>query len=354
MNHQKNEFLHYEDKGLTGLANVGNSCYLNSCMQIISHTYESNDLLDITNENGETVYQTKLNRKPDSVLLLEWDKLRKLMWSENCTIAPHAFVLGVQKIARLKDKDIFTGYAQNDLPEFLLFIIDCFHNAIQREVEMNIKGTIKNKTDKMAKVCYKMMENMYKREYSELLDVFYGIHISQIKSLDNKKVLSLTPEPFSVINLPIPDKDNVHLFDCMDLYCKNEIMEGENAWYNEKTDQKEDVQKGIIFWSLPNVMIIDLKRFTNMNRKIHKEISIPINNADFSKYVKGYKKSSYVYDLYGICNHEGSVLGGHYTAYVKNANNKWYLFNDTSVKQVDEDSIIGAQSYCLFYRKKKN
>ena len=33
-------FLNYKDKGLTGLANVGNTCYLNSCMQIISHTYE--------------------------------------------------------------------------------------------------------------------------------------------------------------------------------------------------------------------------------------------------------------------------------------------------------------------------
>ena len=35
----------YKDKGLTGLANVGNSCYINSCMQLLSHTYELNDFL---------------------------------------------------------------------------------------------------------------------------------------------------------------------------------------------------------------------------------------------------------------------------------------------------------------------
>ena len=29
----------------------------------------------------------------------------------------------------LKGQDIFTGFNQNDLPEFLIFIIDCFHNA---------------------------------------------------------------------------------------------------------------------------------------------------------------------------------------------------------------------------------
>ena len=37
----------YMNKGLTGLANVGNSCYINSCMQIISHTYELNEFLNL-------------------------------------------------------------------------------------------------------------------------------------------------------------------------------------------------------------------------------------------------------------------------------------------------------------------
>ena len=34
-----------------------------------------------------------------------------------------------------------------------------------------------------------------------------------------------------------------------------------------------------------------------------------------------------MYDLYGICNHSGGTLGGHYTSYVKNANDNWYLYN---------------------------
>ena len=74
------------------------------------------------------------------------------------------------------------------------------------------------------------------------------------------------------------------------------------------------------------------------------------------KYFHGYNKSSYVYSLYGICNHMGSTLGGHYTASIKNANGKWYTFNDTIIKESDfnENTINDSNAYCLFYRKKKN
>ena len=46
-------------------------------------------------------------------------------------------------------------------------------------------------------------------------------------------------------------------------------------------------------------------------------VDFPLNNLDLSKYVVGYDKNSFKYDLYGICNHSGGSAGGHYTAYVK-------------------------------------
>ena len=99
-------------------------------------------------------------------------------------------------------------------------------------------------------------------------------------------------------------------------------------------------------------MVILLKRFGNNLRKNKVRIDFPLENLDLSKYVVGYDKKKYIYDLYGICNHSGGILGGHYWAYVKNANNKWYNFNDTQVSEIQINNLITDKAYCLFYRKK--
>ena len=337
----------YGGKGLTGLANLGNTCYLNATMQIISHTYQLNKFLD-------SGYKNRLNKKPESVLLIEWDKLRNLMWSENCTVSPAGWVQAVQKVAKLKGQDLFSGWEQNDLPEFLLFLIDSFHVAMQREVDMNIRGNVLNDRDKLAKVCYEMMQNMYKKEYSELLGIFYGIQVTQIVDL-NDKMLSAVPEPFFMIDLPLSQGKSPTLQSCLDEYYKPERMSGDDQYFNEEKNEKEDVDRSLCVWSFPNILVISFKRFNNFGKKDQRLVTFEISDLDLSKYVKGYEKNSFIYDLYGVCNHSGGTWGGHYTANVKNANGSWYHFNDTNVLPINDtdiNKIISNQAYCLFYEKK--
>jgi len=343
-------FDKYNDKGLTGLGNLGNTCFINSCIQVLSHTYELNELL-----NAGT-YKKRLNNKFESALLMEWDSLRSMMWNENCIISPGKFINTIQKVARIKKIDIFTGFAQNDLPEFLLFLIDCFHMSLAREVNMTINGSVQNGTDKIAVQCFEKIKQMYAKEYSEIWNLFYGIHVSQIISLETGEVLSTSPEPYFMINLSIPsDNKSPTLMDCFDLYVEGELLEKENAWFNEETNSKQDVKKKISYWNLPNILVIDIKRFASHSKKNQILVTFPLENLNLSKYVIGYKKDSYVYDLYGICNHSGNVYGGHYTSYVKNSNGKWYHFNDTSVAEVsNEQELVSPKAYCFFYRKKSN
>lgn len=340
----------FKNKGLSGLANLGNTCFINSCVQVLSHTYELNTFLD------KGSYKPHLKRDPGSAILLEWDNLRKLMWNENCIISPGKFINTIQKVAQCKGRDIFTGYSQNDLPEFLLFIIDCFHTSLSREIKMTISGTPSNTTDKIAIQCFDMIKTMYSKEYSEIWNLFYAVHVSEISDLKTGNTIKNTPEPYFMLDLPIPGNNkSPSLSDCLNLYVEGEVLDGENGLIDETTGGKIDIRKKIQFWSFPNILVIGLKRFNARLHKTQTLVTFPLDDLNLSEYVIGYKKHSYVYELYGVCNHSGGVSGGHYTAYVKNANEKWYHFNDTSVAEVGlRESIVSSKAYVLFYRKKVN
>ena len=331
-------------KCYSGLANLGNTCFLNSCLQALNHTYELNDILD----------KADIGEGDKYLILSEWNDLRNIMWRKDAIVSPRQFVSNVQRIARNKGKDLFTGWSQNDMPEFLLFIIESIHEAISRKVNINIQGNMENPIDKLALECYKMIQSEYAKDYSEIMGLFYGIHVSQISSIDGTIVHSIKPESYFVMNLPVPTKSSVTIYDCFDAFTKPEILSGENAWFNEKSGRKEDIKKNISFWNFPSVLIITLKRFTSDgSMKNNDLISFPLTYLDLSKYVSGYNPSSYKYDLYAICNHIGGVHGGHYTAFVRNYANEWIHYNDTNVGIItNPESIVTPMAYCLFYRKK--
>lgn len=342
----------YNGKGLTGLVNLGNTCFLNSCIQVLNHTYELHEFL-----NSEGYKRHMKHGLIDCSIIEEWNDLRNVMWSQNCVISPNKFVLNVHRVARQKDRDIFTGWAQNDMPEFLLFLIECMHNSISRGMKMKINGISENSVDDLALKCYGMLKEVYTKEYSEIMDMFYGIYVSQIVSLNNQ-VQSTKPESFFILDLPVPIDSICDIYQCFDKFSESETLSGDNAWFNEKTGKKEDVVKTISFWNFPKILVITLKRFSHdgMN-KMNNLIKFPIEGLDLSKYVKGYNPQQYVYDLFGICNHIGGVSGGHYTAFVKNSTNKWLHYNDQIVQEIpsqESSHIITPMAYCLFYRKKNN
>ena len=65
-------------------------------------------------------------------------------------------------------------------------------------------------------------------------------------------------------------------------------------------------------------------------------------------------RSEYV--LTGVSVHEGSMSGGHYTAYVRegvdaDSRGGWYFCSDAKVSRAAEKDVLGSEAYLLFYER---
>ena len=331
-----------------GLLNLGNTCFLNSCVQVLKHIPELNKILTTSIPNK--------TEGADVTMITEWKDLYSVMTSANGVLSPNKFVHMVQQVARMKDRDLFTGWAQNDMSEFLLFLLECFHNGLARPARVQIQGTPANQTDQRALVCYQFIQSVYAKEYSKILEVFYGVYMTEMLDKDTRKVLSSNASHYFVLDLQLFHGDRwcQTLYDCFECSILPELMEGDNAWMNEEAGEKQSAYKQTSYWSFPDILVISLKRFSpDGARKLQNLIDFPIEGLNLSKYSIGYNSQKNVYDLFGVCNHMGGVLGGHYTAFVKDPMDRWFHYNDSTIDPVSNvQSIVSPSAYCLFYRKK--
>ena len=324
-----------------GLVNTGTDCYINACTQVLIHTAYLNEYLNTS--------LTK-NDCPSTLLLNNYNNLRQLMLGKSGIINHRGWIYTIKHVANIVHSD-FSNDGQHDIAEFLLFVINNLHDAVSNPVKMEILGQEMNDNDNNAVLGYKMIKELYENNYSKIIDIFFGVQISEISSLDNT-ILSKKAEPFLILDLAIPKEiKQPDLYNCLDEYFKSELLNKDNQWYNEKTKKKQDVYKKLLVWKFPKVLIISLKRFNNNIKKDRRLISFPIEQLNLIKYCNGYNKEENIYELYAVCNHTGNVHGGHYTCIIKDETNKWFEYNDQFISEISEQKIVSTKSYCLFYKK---
>uniref|UniRef100_A0A3Q3G492 ubiquitinyl hydrolase 1 n=1 Tax=Labrus bergylta TaxID=56723 RepID=A0A3Q3G492_9LABR len=159
------------------------------------------------------------------------------------------------------------------------------------------------------------------------------------------------------------------LEQCLNLFTKPEVLAPEEAWYCPKCQQHREASKQLLLWRLPNVLIIQLKRFSFRSfiwrDKINDMVDFPVRNLDLSKFCIGQKDEMQqppIYDLYAVINHYGGMIGGHYTAYARLPSDKnsqrsdvgWRLFDDSTVTMVEESQVVTRYAYVLFYRRRNS
>ena len=101
---------------------------------------------------------------------------------------------------------------------------------------------------------------------------------------------------------------------------------------------------------LPKYLIIQLMRFESDNSyvrsvliKNEQFIEFPINGLDISNIYNGNPSEiSWIYNLYGVIYHSGTMSFGHYYTSIRNnvKEDKWYLFNGKSFFRVKIMHII--------------
>jgi len=340
--------MNQKQHGICGLTNLGNTCYMNACLQILSHIPELIDSVKVQDTPPTT---------PEQVLLHEWVQLRKALHAaEGASILnPMRFVVVLHNMAKLKKNSNFVSFIQNDMSEFLLFLTEAFHAAIKRPIKVTISGTMETPTDRLAMDCFREIQQLYSKEYSEIYALFYGVQLTQIISVSKPcRLMSNRPEFFFILELAIPTvRSNVTIYDCLNYLISEELMENSNAWFNDKTGAYESVYKKTVFWSFPPILVIHFKRA--VGHKLRQHIAYPTTGLNLAPYVHGYGRDKYVYDLFGVCNHHGSgIQSGHYTAFVRPADSigQWFHFNDMSVTPMDESHVVSPNACCLFYRQR--
>ncbi|XP_010165244.1 ubiquitin carboxyl-terminal hydrolase 31 [Antrostomus carolinensis] len=168
------------------------------------------------------------------------------------------------------------------------------------------------------------------------------------------------------------------LSQCFQLYTKEEQLAPDDAWRCPHCKQLQQGSITLSLWTLPDVLIIHLKRFRqegDRRMKLQNMVKFPLSGLDMTPHVVKRSQSSwslpshwspwrrpyglgrdpedYIYDLYAVCNHHGTMQGGHYTAYCKNSvDGQWYCFDDSDVQQLSENEVCKQTAYILFYQRR--
>ena len=328
---------------LTGLMNLGNTCYINTCLQILIHcTPFISKFLEMSNK----MFQKKIRPSPISDAFYEL--LIQIYENNNQIdyIDPNIFVEKMTSLHRH-----FYGNQQHDAQEFCRFLLQDF-NCELNEVEnpSSYRNEIAyNKDKRQMFINYK--NDCLSKENSFITDLFIGYFSFEYTCECGFKEYSFS----QFLDLPVQMDPGFHRFDLLQMlkntFKKKSIVDmAENCAVCNRTSHKTEMMR---IASLPQILIISLQRINPDNGKKNNS---PVNfteSMDLTQIIDTDISDNYssIYNLFAVTNHVGEINTGHYFSYIK-IGNIWFCFEDIRVYKIGPHiDLTSKEIYTLFYMR---
>lgn len=346
-------------KAMTGLQNLGNTCFMNSVIQCLAY------IPDLVSYFCSNSYYNHINFNSShgskGELAVELGALiEKLNVHKHRYIEPKSFRDSVVKHVG------FAGNEQQDSHEFMMMLFEKLHHDLNVHAKDKLKqnGIAIQQTNEnddsninipRATLGYQFWKRHLEQNKSIISDLFEGIFMSTL-TCTVCKGQSNTFEVFNCLSLPIPSESRCQLRDCLNHFSNPERIDA--VWECPRCKQKREADKKIVICKLPKILIIHLKRFSldgRWRQKLQTTVDFPLTDLSVD-YTNVLPQSAYgsmpyksSYNLCAVVNHFGHLDGGHYTAFCRLDKQRWYTFDDSNVSEMRDSDVCGSAAYILFY-----
>jgi len=316
--------------GIKGLSNNGNNCFLNSTIQCLKHCFDLTNAIikmDLSSNGAFGQYKQLITD------LCNKNSEKKLN------------VLNLKRAMAIYNP-IYSDHEQHDSTIFLNDLL----NALNSELAEDIDDDEDEDDDSNDEIRF---QNLYTKCMSKSkVNELFSFFIKEITCFKCKTKI-IDYEEYYYLDLPIFDENNKsisNIEDALHNYIKKSYDSPKNSFLCTKHQIKESSYSQNLFQTLPEILVISLKRVVN-GRHIDHYIDYGIN-LKMRDYVDSNYRNSTNYELFAEILHYGSANGGHKIAICKNFNTGiWYKFNDSIVEECH--NIISSNAFLLFYKRKK-